>query len=64
MPVDFNTIKLLWPEITLVAMATAIYVGSAFRRGASTWTAIAVASFVVASLSPTGSRLAEMNPSM
>ncbi|MCH7725486.1 MAG: NADH-quinone oxidoreductase subunit N [Planctomycetes bacterium] len=48
MAVDFNTIKLLWPEITLVAMATAIYLGSAFRRGATMWTAIAVASFVVA----------------
>ena len=47
---DLNTIRLLWPEMTLVATATCVFVASAFKPSRWLWSSIcAIALVLVAS---------------
>ena len=48
--VEWKTIGLLWPEIILVAAASAIFVGGAFTRNRAWWTMAAVISYALAAV--------------
>ena len=48
MPVEWKTIALVWPEVVLVLVATAIFVAGAFTRNRAFWSLAAVLGFVLA----------------
>jgi len=58
--VDSDTIKLLWPELVLVLLATWIYIGGTIQKGRWWWSLFALASYAVAGYA-VASSLAESN---
>ncbi|MBC8353236.1 MAG: NADH-quinone oxidoreductase subunit N [Planctomycetes bacterium] len=48
MYVDLETIKLLWPELILVLLASWIYIGGTVQQSRLWWTAFALAGYLVA----------------
>lgn len=48
MLVEWNTIRLLWPEVVLVLAATSIFVAGAFTRSRAWWALMSVLAYVAA----------------
>ena len=48
MLVEWKTISLLWPEVLLIAAASAIFVGGAFTKSRAWWALMALISYVAA----------------
>lgn len=50
MLVEWQTIRLLWPEVILIAAASSIFVGGAFTRSRAYWAIAAIVSYLVAAI--------------
>jgi len=48
--VEARTIALLWPEVVLIAAATTIFIGGAFKRSRAWWTIVALVAYVAAGI--------------
>lgn len=48
--VEARTIALLWPEVLLIAAATTIFIGGAFKRSRSWWTIVSLVAYVAAGI--------------
>jgi NADH-quinone oxidoreductase subunit N len=46
--VEWQTVGLLWPEVVLIAAASAIFVGGAFTKSRQWWALMALISYIVA----------------
>ena len=63
MYVDLETIKLLWPELILVLLASWIYIGGTVQQSRQWWTLFSLAGYVdVLSLHPSSLRVQMREP--
>jgi hypothetical protein len=46
--VEWNTVRLLWPEVVLVFAAASIFVAGAFTRSRAWWALVAVVAYLAA----------------